>query len=299
MQIKRLIHKAYIIMLLFLLTGCQSFATPYVASAITEETYTDLAYQYIITEPEPTLVLSVESTPVLYPAEAENIPEEAEEDYETEAEPPNIPVRIVAIDPGHHARGCNIRELNGPGSDNQRARVTSGTRGIATGVPEYQLVLDVSKLLRDELINRGYEVFMIRESHDVDISNSERAMMATEAGADIFLRIHADGSENQSANGIMTISITGNNPYIPELYEQSRALSDKILEGMVCATGAGNRGVQERDDLTGSNWATMPVTVIEMGFMTNPEEDRLMQTLEYQLKLVEGMANGVDLFFDQ
>ena len=212
-------------------------------------------------------------------------------------EPPALPARIVAIDPGHQRHGNSAREPNGPGSANYRAKVSSGTRGVATGVPEFELVLDVSLLLRDMLIDRGYEVFMIRECHDVDISNATRAQMATEANADVFIRIHADGSENQSLRGIMTISHTPNNPYIPELYAKSRALSDAVLQEMVAATGANNRGVWETDTMTGTNWATMPVTIVEMGFMTNPEEDRLMQTLEYQLKLAEGMANGIDLFF--
>ena len=205
--------------------------------------------------------------------------------------------RIVAIDPGHQRRGNYTQYPNGPGSSNYRGKVASGTRGIYTGVPEYVLVLDVAFFLRDELIRRGYEVFMVRECHDVDISNAERARMATAANADVFIRIHADGSENQNLRGIMTISHTANNPYIPHLYTQSRALSDAILNEMVAITGANNRGVWETDTMTGSNWATMPVTIVEMGFMTNPEEDRLMQTSEYQMKLAEGIANGIDLFF--
>ena len=211
--------------------------------------------------------------------------------------PPTPQPIIIAIDPGHQRQGNPNQEPNGPGSATYKAKVSSGTRGVATGVPEFELVLEVSLLLRDELIARGYEVFMIRECHDVNISNATRAKMATDAGADVFVRIHADASTNQNLTGIMTISHTKNNPYIPHLYQQSRALSDAILQEMVAATGAISRGVWETDTMTGTNWATMPVTIIEMGFMTNHAEDRLMQTLEYQLKLVYGIANGIDLFF--
>ena len=225
--------------------------------------------------------------------------EEIEEENYLLVSETELPARrfTIAIDPGHQGRGNYTREPNGPGSSTYKARVSSGTRGVATGVPEFELVLTVSLLLRDELVSRGYEVFMIRECHNVDISNAERAQMATEVDADVFLRIHANGSANQSVNGIMTISHTRNNPYIPHLYEESRRLSDLILSEMLETTGANSRGVWETDTMTGSNWATMPVTIVEMGYMTNPEEDRLMQTLEYQLKLVEGIANGVDLFF--
>ncbi|MDL2264169.1 N-acetylmuramoyl-L-alanine amidase [Synergistaceae bacterium OttesenSCG-928-I11] len=202
----------------------------------------------------------------------------------------------IAIDPGHQARGNRELEPIGPGATQKKAKVAPGTRGVATKVPEYRLTLDVSLKLRDELLARGYRVFMIRETNEVNISNKERAAMATEAGADIFVRVHADGSENKNATGILTICPTRNNPYIPHLYAQSRALSDAILSSVTAATGAHKRGVREVDNMSGINWSTMPVTIIEMGFMTNPTEDRLMQTEEYQQKLVMGIADGIDLY---
>jgi len=215
------------------------------------------------------------------------------------ASEPSVAVNIftVAIDPGHQASGDSQREPIGPGATEYKARVAPGTRGVSTRVPEYQLVLDVSLLLRDELITRGFNVFMIRETNDVNISNRERAIMATEAGVEIFVRVHANAAPNSDAHGMMTLSPSRNNQFIPDLYIQSRALSDYILLSMVSATGARNLGVLEIDDMTGINWATVPVAIIELGFMTNPTEDKLMQTDEYQQKLVMGIANGIERFF--
>ena len=211
--------------------------------------------------------------------------------------PPGSSKLKVAIDPGHQRYGNSAQEPIGPGAAETKDKVTSGTSGTATGVPEYELVLNISFLLRDELISRGYDVFMIRETHDVDISNRERAQLAKDAGADIFVRIHANGSSSSAVSGIMTISPTASNPYIPGLYNSCRDLSQYLLDEILFSTAGRSAGIWETDTMSGINWATMPVSIIEMGFMTNPDEDRLMQTPEYQRKLIEGMANGIDMFF--
>lgn len=223
---------------------------------------------------------------------------EQEEDKEKEETPEQkTRTQTVVLDPGHSSVVASGTEPLGPGSTENKAADTSGTSGTVSGLTEYELNLTVSQKLRTELQNRGYTVLMTRESNDVPVSCIERADVANNSDADAFVRIHANGSEDSSAKGVMTICITPDNPFYPALYEQARALSDCIINNLSEVTGCENDGVWETDSMSGNNWSQVPATIVEMGYMTNPDEDALMATDDYQNKIVKGIADGIDQYF--
>lgn len=205
--------------------------------------------------------------------------------------------KVIAIDAGHQQRGDSSTEPVGPGSSTRKAKVAGGATGVATKTPEYKLTLQVAKRLQKELEARGYQVVMIRTKNNVNISNKKRAQMANRSGADICIRLHADGSSSSSVRGASALYPSTRNPYVGKLSQSSKKLSQCILKKYCQATGIRNRGLSQRDDLTGTNWSKIPVALIEMGFLSNPTEDRMMQKKAVQKKMAKGIADGVDAYF--
>lgn len=206
--------------------------------------------------------------------------------------------KVIVIDAGHQTRAMSATEPIGPGSSQRKAKVTGGASGCVTHLPEYKLNLQVAKRLQKELVNRGYKVIMVRTKNNVRMSNVQRAKVADKYKADAFIRIHANSAGSSSVKGALTIAPASNNRYMTKVNRKaSQKLSKKVLKAMCKTTGAKNRGVMYTNSMTGINWCKVPVTIVEMGFMSNPSEDRKMAKASYQKKIVKGIADGIDNFF--
>jgi len=204
---------------------------------------------------------------------------------------------VVCIDPGHQAKANLDGEPIGPGASETKPKVTGGATGTVTGQPEHELVLAVSLLLKERLEGAGVTVVMTRSTANVDVSNSARAAIANEAKADLFVRVHADGNTNAKVHGLSTLYPAGNE-WVKPIAGESKSAATTIHLEVVEVTKASDRGVVERSDLSGFNWCTVPTVLVECGFLSNPEEDRLLATSAYRAKLADGIAQGVLAYLD-
>ena len=200
---------------------------------------------------------------------------------------------VVVIDAGHDLRGNSETEPIGPGSSTRKIKDGGGTRGVVSGLAEAEMNMRVAARLRPLLERAGIRVVMTRtRTAGASMGNIARARIANRAGAGLFLRIHADGSTDPSARGSHTLHPALRSGWTDDIYAESKRAARVVQAEMVRALGFPDRGLQERSDFTGFNWADVPVILVEMGFMTNRTDDRLLATAAYQLRAAVGLCRG-------
>ena len=204
---------------------------------------------------------------------------------------------VICIDPGHQAKGDMSQEPVGPGSSETKFKVSWGTQGVSTNIPEYELTLSASKILKSYLEQMGFKVIMTRETNDVNITNSERAIFANDNNADLVIRIHADGSEDSSTTGASLHIPSQDSQYTSKIYPESNECA-KLISLQMKQDGFKVNNIYQRSDLTGFNWSKVPVVLVEMGFMSNPEEDQKMAETSYQEKMMKSVAEGAQAYFE-
>jgi N-acetylmuramoyl-L-alanine amidase len=200
---------------------------------------------------------------------------------------------VVVVDPGHDLRANSDTEPIGPGSSTRKIKDGGGTRGVVSGLSEAQLNLRVSLRLRTLLRRAGVRVVMTRQTTSrTSMGNIARARIANDAGARLFLRIHADGLADRSARGTHTLHPALRRGWTDDVYASSKRAAATVQRELVRALGFPDRGLNERSDFTGFNWSNVPVILVEMGFMTNPTDDRLLATGAYQQRAALGLCRG-------
>lgn len=201
----------------------------------------------------------------------------------------------VCIDAGHGitTKAVNKKEPLAPGSKIMKAAYASGTSGVYTKITEEHLNLSVAKKLKKALSDDGAKIVMTRETSKCDLSNVDRAKLWNSLNVDLTIRIHANGINDSKVTGVLMM-IPGDK-YINDkkMLKKSAQAGKYILEGFLKQTKAKSGGTVTSSELTGFNWSKTPVVLLEMGFMTNPQEDKLLNTDEYQNKMVTGIVDGM------
>ena len=202
----------------------------------------------------------------------------------------------VFIAAGHQRRGIPSREKIGPGSSKKKAKLTSGTSGVRTHIPEYKTNLAIAKALKKELNKRGYKVIMLRTNNRCPLSNQQRTKKANKSGADIHICIHCN-SAGSGAQGPLII-LPKNSHYVgKKIYKKSVSLGNKVIKAVSKSVKKKAKPSIRSNYYTTINWAKIPTVMLECGFLSNAKEDRQLNSSSYQKKLARGMANGIDRYF--
>jgi N-acetylmuramoyl-L-alanine amidase len=222
----------------------------------------------------------------------------AQENYLNSSEIKILKNKTICIDPGHQKKQDLSKEEIAPNSGVYKEKMTSGTQGKVTKTRESELNLKVSLRLQEVLKKCKCNVVMTRTSEDADLGNIERAKIANDSNSDLFIRIHADGSDDSSVRG-MSILYPGNKYLHNEkMLKNSRRYADVLSKSLAKTTKNGTVKLSERNDMTGFNWSKVPTILLEMGFMTNADEEKRLLTDTYQEKIVDGLLQGSVEYFN-
>jgi N-acetylmuramoyl-L-alanine amidase len=200
---------------------------------------------------------------------------------------------LICIDPGHDATLDLSLERIGPGSTTYKIKDGGGARG------EAKVVLQIGFKLRTLLLERGYRVAMTRTTDEFTYGNRgniARAKFCNRRNSALMVRIHADGSTDSSRHGVSTLFPAWHVGWTDDILPESRRAAGLMQARVVAATGALDLGLVRRPDLTGFNWANVPVVLVETGFMTNPTEGRRLRHAWYQRRVARGLARGAAAF---
>ncbi len=202
---------------------------------------------------------------------------------------------LICLDPGHGTPPAvgTQREPIGPGARETKIKDGGGAPG------EAEVVLAIARRARALLEGRGFRVALTRTGPTFRYGNGgnvARAQFCNRRGAALMLRVHADGSADPSLRGVSTLYPARREGWTDDIFSASRRAARLIQGNLLRATGAADRGVVRRSDLTGFNWADVPVVLVETGFLSNPREQRLLRSAAYRQRVARGLADGAEAF---
>lgn len=183
--------------------------------------------------------------------------------------PTPVPAPKVIIDPGHGGEDLG---------------------SVKSGLYEKNVNLEIALFLKEILIEKGYDVFMIRET-DADVDNRTRPDTAVEQKGDVYVSIHQNSLETDSDG------TRGSEVWYSDLRDDdSDVLAQYVVDELTAVTGAKNRGIKLSNGLIVLKYNGIPACLVECGFMSSETERAMLFTPEYQEKIAQGIANGIMKF---
>lgn len=200
----------------------------------------------------------------------------------------------IVLDPGHSKNPGDEKEKISPDSNEMKLKDTSGSVGLISKKNEYEIAMDVTLKLKELLEKDGYTVVLTKDNVETPLSSIERAEVGNRENANLMIRIHCDSFSNSNAKGASMLVPKQRGYITKEISEKSIEYGKNIIEEYTKKTGLNNRGLQYRSDLTGFNWSKIPVVLLELGFISNSEEDKFLSSEENINTIAEGIKNGIE-----
>lgn len=200
----------------------------------------------------------------------------------------------IVLDPGHSKNPGTEKEKISPDSNEMKLKDTSGSVGLISKKNEYEIAMDITLKLKELLEKEGYTVVLTKDNVETPLSSIERAEVGNRENANLMIRIHCDSFSNSNAKGASMLVPKQRGYITKEISEKSIEYGKNIIEEYTKKTGLNNRGLQYRSDLTGFNWSKIPVVLLELGFISNPEEDKFLSSEENINTIAKGIKNGIE-----
>lgn len=203
-------------------------------------------------------------------------------------------LKVIVIDPAHGSKANLEKEPIAPNSNEIKIKDDGGTEGVISKTPEYLINMAVAVKLKESLENRGYTVKMTKTSNLQIPGNIERAQIGNKENASLVIRIYADSNENPSVKGASVLIPEAVNENTRTIKDSSARYGAIILDTLAKEVSMQNKGLIKRSDITEFNWSKVPIVLVQMGFLSNPEEDKLLNTASYQDKIAKALSDGID-----
>ncbi|CDZ75093.1 N-acetylmuramoyl-L-alanine amidase [Peptoniphilus sp. ING2-D1G] len=167
---------------------------------------------------------------------------------------------------------------------------------VESGLQEKTLNLKVAKMLESKLSSSPYEVAMTRDE-DEYVKLLDRANIANNQDFELFISIHFNSTENREAKGIEVLYANERNVEIKET--EQKHFASALLKSLIAETGAVSRGIKNRPDLVVLNKTKCVSAIVELGFMSNPDDYEYIIDDEYLEKLAEGIYKGINNYVNE